>query len=79
MVGLKMIFKWPPRMGGWAMGEIMSVADPQDTVEKERCNFKVFYASDGEIANHRLMPDKYALSSKSPLQSWVLLGLVVGP
>ena len=80
MVGLKIIFKWPPRMGGWAMGEITSVADPQDKVEKERCNFKVFYASDGETANHRLMPDKYALSSKSPLQSWALLGQQVnGP
>ena len=79
MVGLKILFKWPARLGGWAMGEITSAAEAEDIVGNERCNFKVFYESDGETADHRLMPDKYALSSKSPSQSWVLLGQVVGP
>ena len=69
------LYKWPPRLGGWAVGKIMSVQlDPKITVKKVQCNFTVFYECDQQSADHYLSLAMYASSAKAPSDSWVLLG-----
>ena len=75
LVGMYILYKWPPRLGGWAVGKIMSVQlDPKITVKKVQCNFTVFYECDQQSADHYLSLAMYASSAKAPSDSWVLLG-----
>ena len=73
MIGLDLLFKWSAGQGGWARGRITALADKNDEVGGEKANFKVFYPSDDETADHRLMICAYAVTDKSPNQSWVFL------
>ena len=69
------LYKWPPRLGGWAVGKITNVQTDSDiTVKSKKCNFTVFYDIDQESADHVLSLSSYARSAKSPSDSWVLLG-----
>ena len=73
--GMFILFKWPTRLGGWALGTVASVnEDPTVKVGGELCNFKVHYPVDGDTAAHCLDTGAYAENMNSPSQSWVLLG-----
>ena len=75
LVGKFILYKWPPRLGSWAVGKVMSVNnDPNVKVGQKVCNFRVYYASDKATADHCLEAGSYARNSKSPADSWVLLG-----
>jgi hypothetical protein len=75
LVGKKLLYKWPLRLGSWTIGKIASTnKDPNVKVGEKICNFKVFYESDGATADHCLEARGYARNAKSPNDSWVLLG-----
>ena len=71
------LFKWPARQGGWALGQVSAVADRAEKVAGDKCNFSIYYAADDATAQHRLGMTAYAKNAKSPTQSWVLLSKVV--
>jgi len=62
------LFKWPARQGGWALGQVSAVADQAEEVAGDRCNFSIYYAADDETAQHRLGMTAYAKNAKSPTQ-----------
>jgi hypothetical protein len=69
------LYKWPLRLGGWAVGQVRSVnKDANTTVSGDRCNFVVYYDCDKCSADHNLKFSSYAKNWKSPSDSWVLLG-----
>ena len=75
LVGMYILYKWPPRLGGWAVGKVTSsINDPSLHVKNCPCNFAVFYDCDQESADHCLSIASYAKSAKSAADSWVLLG-----
>ena len=76
LVGKYFIYKWPPRLGGWALGKITEVnLDESLTVNgaKDVANFHVFYEVDDSDAHHWFSLENYAASAKSPTSSWALL------
>lgn len=75
LVGRHLLFKWPPRLGGWAHGIVRAVNTNQTMkVAGKMCNFVVYYSADDETAEHVLRAHDYGHNSKSPANSWVLLG-----
>ena len=74
-----LLFKWPARMGGWAMGQVSAVAEEYEEVDGEKCNFQIYYAADDATVQRRLGMAEYAENTKSPCQSWVLLSKIIGP
>lgn len=74
LVDKLVLYKWPPRLGGWAVGKVTGVMTSDVMVNKVKCNYSVFYECDQETADHVLAISKYAKSAKSPADSWVLLG-----
>ena len=75
LVGKAVLYKWPERLGSWAVGKITGVnKDPKVKVGAKVCNFRVHYASDETTAEHCLEASAYARDAKSPADSWVLLG-----
>ena len=79
LVDYFLLFKWSARMGGWALGQVSAVAEESEKVDGEKCNFSVYYAADDATAQHRLSMAEYAKNTKSPSQSWVLLGKMIDP
>ena len=75
LVGKYILYRWPPRLGGWAVGKIISLqTDASVMVKNIKCNFTVYYDCDEQSADHILSVSSYAKSAKSPADSWVLLG-----
>lgn len=75
MIGHFILYRWPPRMGGWMQGDIKAInTDAANKVKGQMCNFEVFYEEDGESAFHLLTSAEYALNEKAKIDSWVLLG-----
>ena len=75
LVGNKILYKWPSRLGGWAVGTVTSVnKDKKKKIDEEVCNFLVYYSADDNTADHVLQPRGYARNMKSANDSWVLLG-----
>ena len=64
---------------GWALGQVSTVAEESEEVDGEKCNFSVYYAADDATALLRLSMAEYAKNTKSPSQSWVLLGKMIDP
>ena len=79
LVDWYILFKWPARSGGWAMGQVSCVAEDSEEVGGEKCNYSIYYAGDDASAQHRLGMTMYAKDAKSPTESWVLLEKIVGP
>lgn len=75
LVVRSILYRWPPRLGGWMVGNITAVnSDEKNTVKGKMCNFEVYYPQDKETAYHLLEVAGYALNSKAKIDSWVLLG-----
>ena len=75
LVGEEILYKWPPRLGGWARGTVSAVnTDKTKKVAKEVCNFTVLYPVDGDTSMHFLNTREYAKNAKAVSGSWVLLG-----
>ena len=75
LLGKYILYKWPPRLRGWAVGKVTAALnDASLQVKGKRCNFAVFYECDQQSADHTLSLCAYARSAKSPSDSWVLLG-----
>ena len=75
LVGKEILYKWPPRLGGWARGTITAVnTDVTKKVGKEMCNFLVHYPVDDDTSEHLFHTRDYARNVKSLSGSWVLLG-----
>ena len=75
LLGRYILYKWPPRLGGWAVGKVTSVQKEASVqVKSVKCNFSVFYECDQQSADHVLSLSAYAKTAKSPSDSWVLLG-----
>ena len=75
LVNKYILYKWPPRLGGWAVGKVTSpMIGDAIMVKQTKCNFSVFYECDDAEADHALSMKMYAKSAKSPSDSWVLLG-----
>lgn len=75
LVGRSILYRWPPRLGGWMVGNITAVnLDEKNNVKGKMCNFEVYYQQDEETAYHLLEVAGYALNSKAKIDSWVLLG-----
>ena len=74
LVGRDILYKWPPRLGGWARGTV-SVRNHDKTkmVGKEVCNYFVLYPVDGDTSMHFLNVSEYAKNAKGVSGSWVLL------
>ena len=74
LVGRFILYHWPTRVGGWLVGKVSAICDdPAVKVGEDICNFKVFYEADQDSAFHVLSIKKYARSTKSSLDSWLLL------
>ena len=75
LVDSYILFKWPAREGGWALGQVSSVATQAEEVAGDKCNFAIYYAADDATAQHCLSMAAYAYAknAKSLTQSWVLL------
>ena len=75
LLGSKILYKWRPRLGGWAVGTVTAVnTDKKKKVGKEVCNFLVHYAADDDTSDHVLHACTYASNEKAVADSWVLLG-----
>lgn len=75
LVGMHILYKWPPRLGGWLLGKVAAVnTDEKIVMEGGMCNFRVYYPGDKQTAEHRLTVQKYAGTKKAGLDSWVVLG-----
>ena len=75
LVGKEILYKWPPGLGGWARGRVVSMnVDQSKKVGKEVCNYLVFYAVDGDTSEHLFKMCDYARNAKDKTGSWVLLG-----
>ena len=75
LVGQWLLYKWPPRLGGWARGKVVAVnTDQTKKVNKEVCNFLVHYPVDDDTSEHLFKTSEYARNSKSLSGAWVLLG-----
>jgi hypothetical protein len=75
LVGKSILYKWPARVGGWALGKVQDVnKDTSREVNRVMCNCKVYYSMDGCVAEHCLTTRKYARNSSASNDSWVLLG-----
>ena len=76
LVGKSILFKWPPRLGGWLVGKIEEANSNlgQDNDEAFAYNFKVAYAGEDERASHMLSVESYAHVASAKTDSWVLLG-----
>lgn len=73
--GHALLYKWPPRLGGWLLGKVAAVnTDAKIVIAGEMCNFRVYYPGDKQTAEHCLSVQKYAGSKKAGLDSWVVLG-----
>ena len=71
LVGNKIIYNWPPRLGGWSIGTVKSVDKGKG---KKNPKFKVYYPVDKTTATTTLSATLgYASSSKAPVNSWALL------
>ena len=58
----------------WCRGRILKQADEKTLKIKNRvCNFRIFFEEDDEPLNLPLYSTNYAASSKSAVDSWVLL------
>ena len=78
LLGMKLLYKWPARLGGWALGEIESInEDENQTVGEDAvmCNFVASWLGcEGEDSSHLLSLKGYAKTAKSALNDqWVLL------
>jgi hypothetical protein len=74
LVGWHILYRWPPRLGGWMVGDIKAVnKDKDQTAQGGVCNYVVYYRADKEEAFHRLQLSSYATSSKAKVDSWVML------
>ena len=67
------LYKWPASLGGWLLGKVALNKNKKQKVGEHICNYKAFYAVDGEWAYHSLSMAKYAKSSGSRVDSWLLL------
>ena len=75
LVGSFILYRWPPRMGGWLVGKITKVnTDKRQKAGDTVANFAVFYEADQEEAYHSLALQKYAKDANSHTDAWVLLG-----
>ena len=75
LVGEEILYKWPPRLGGWARGTVLATNhDKTKMVGKEVCNYFVLYPVDGDTSMHFLNMREYAKNAKAVSGSWVLLG-----
>ena len=60
-MGMHILYKWPPRLGGWLLGKVSAVnKDDKIAIAGEMCNFRVCYPGDKQTAEHRLSVLKYA-------------------
>ena len=78
LLGMKLLYKWPTRLGGWALGEIESInEDENQTVGEDAvmCNFVASWSGcEGEDSSHLLSLKGYAKTAKSAFNDqWVLL------
>ena len=76
LVGKSILYKWPPRLGGWLVGKIEEANSNkgQDNDETFAYNFKVAYEGEDERASHLLSVESYAKVASDKTDSWVLLG-----
>ena len=75
LVGKEILYRWPPRLGGWARGTVTAVnTDVKKKVGKEMCNFLVHYPVDDDTSEHLFHTRDYARNVKALSGSWVLLG-----
>ena len=74
MVSMKILYKWPTRLGGWLVGQIAEPNTNMGTkLHGEFChNFKVAYMYEGEdeLARHLLSIENYATAASSTVDSW---------
>ena len=76
LVGQWVLYKWPPRLGGWACGKVVAVnTDQTKKVNKEVCNYLVHYPVDDDTSEHYLNARDYAHNAKAVAGSWVCLGV----
>ena len=76
LVGQWLLYKWPPRLGGWACGKVVAVnTDQTKKVNKEVCNYLVHYPVDDDTSEHYLNARDYAHNAKAVAGSWVCLGV----
>ena len=76
LVGLWLLYKWPPRLGGWARGKVVAVnMDQTKKVNQEVCNYLVHYPVDDDTSEHYLNARDYAPNAKAVTGSWVCLGV----
>jgi hypothetical protein len=74
-VGQEILYKWAPRLGGWARGKVVAVnKDKTKIVDKEMCNFLVHYPVDDDTSEHLFNTSEYAVNAKAVSGSWVILG-----
>jgi hypothetical protein len=74
LVGREILYKWPPRLGGWARGTVSATNhDKTKMVGKEVCNYLVLYPVGGDTSMHFLNMSEYAKNAKGVSGSWVLL------
>ena len=74
-MGQEILFKWAPRLGGWARGEVVAVnEDKTKLVDKQMCNFLVHYPVDDDTSEHLFNTSEYAVNAKAVSGSWVILG-----
>ena len=59
LVDSYILFKWPAREGGWALGQVSCVAAQAEEVDGDKCNFAIYYAADDATAQHRLGMTEY--------------------
>ena len=75
-VGQHILYKWAPRLGGWARGKVVAInTDKAKKVGKEVCNFLVHYPVDDDTSEHLFTTSEYAATAKAVSGSWVLLGV----
>ena len=73
LVGKTILYKWPLSAGSWMLGKLALNTNKKQKVGDEICNYKCFYEGDQQWAYHSLSIAKYARSSSSRVDSWVLL------
>ena len=72
-VGQHILYKWAPRLGGWARGKVVAInTDKAKKVGKEVCNFLVHYPVDDDTSEHLFTTSEYAATAKAVPGSWVL-------
>ena len=73
LVGKHILYKWPLSAGSWLVGKVALNTDKKQKIGDNICNFKAYYETDKAWAHHHLTLPKYAKSSGSKVDSWVLL------